>query len=313
MVIFIDELSDLMMAAPTEVEDSICRLAQMARAAGMHLVVATQRPSTNVITGVIKANIPSRIALSVSSAVDSRVIIDTSGAEKLLGNGDMLLLPIGESKTKRLQGCYISDTEVENVVDFIKENSHVSYNEDVIQQIDSLAAATESPKKKGSTLIEDSEESSGPSADIIKALEVLIPAGKASTTYLQNKLGWGYPKAARTMNELEECGYIAPKEGNKERRVLITLQQFYEMNASNDGIKAPVSTSITEETPAEIPSFEDNNYDEPVEEEQVYEEPVYDEPVYEEPEESFEDETPEEPEIIDEEDFFDEPDDLADC
>ncbi len=308
IVIFIDELSDLMMVAPTEVEDSICRLAQMARAAGMHLVVATQRPSSNVITGVIKANIPSRISLSVSSAIDSRVILDTSGAEKLLGNGDMLFMPIGESKAKRLQGCFISDAEVENVVDFIKQNSHVSYNEDVIQQIDSLAAATESPKKKGSTLIEDSEESSGPSADIIKALEVLIPAGKASTTYLQNKLGWGYPKAARTMNELEECGYIAPKEGNKERRVLITLQQFYEMNASNDGIKAPVSTSITEETPAEIPSFEDNNYDEPVEEEQVYEEPVYDEPVYEEPEESFEDETPEEPEIIDEEDFFDEPD-----
>ncbi|MBR4765783.1 MAG: DUF87 domain-containing protein, partial [Clostridia bacterium] len=243
VVIFIDELSDLMMVAPTEVEDSICRLAQMARAAGMHLVVATQRPSVNVITGVIKANIPSRIALSVSSQVDSRTILDSSGAEKLLGNGDMLFMPIGESKAKRLQGCFISDSEVERVVDYIKQNSQAEYNEDVIQQIDSIAAASEAGKKKGtSNIIETESENSGPSDDVIKALEALIKAGKASTTFLQNKLGWGYPKAARIMNELEEYGYIAPKEGNKERRVLITLQQLYEMSSSNEGIQAFVST-----------------------------------------------------------------------
>lgn len=243
VVIFIDELSDLMMVAPNEVEDSICRLAQMARAAGMHLVVATQRPSVNVITGVIKANIPSRIALSVSSQVDSRTILDSSGAEKLLGNGDMLFMPVGESKPKRLQGCFISDAEVESIVDYIKQNSQAEYNEDVIQQIDSIAAASEAGKKKGSSSYTEIEnDNNGPSDDVIKALEALIKAGKASTTFLQNKLGWGYPKAARIMNELEEYGYIAPKEGNKERRVLITLQQLYEMSSSNEGIQAFVST-----------------------------------------------------------------------
>ena len=260
VVIFIDELADLMMVAPTEVEDSICRLAQMARAAGMHLVIATQRPSTNVITGVIKANIPSRIALSVSSGIDSRVILDTSGAEKLLGNGDMLFMPVGESKAKRLQGCFISDSEVESVVEFIKQNSQAEYNDDVIQQIDSIAAASEDGKKKGSSItLETEDDGNGPSDDVIKALEALIKAGKASTTFLQNKLGWGYPKAARIMNELEECGYIAPKEGNKERRVLITLQQLYEMSSSNEGIHAPVDSSILEEEFEEIDGFESSD------------------------------------------------------
>ena len=257
VVIFIDELSDLMMVAPTEVEDSICRLAQMARAAGMHLVVATQRPSVNVITGVIKANIPSRIALSVSSQIDSRTILDTSGAEKLLGNGDMLFMPIGESKAKRLQGCFISDSEVESVVDFIKQNSQADYNDEVIKQIDSIAAASEAGKKKGTgaAVVED-DDNDGPSDDVIKALEALIKAGKASTTFLQNKLGWGYPKAARIMNELEECGYIAPKEGNKERRVLITLQQLYEMSSSNEGIHAPVETDLTDD---EFEEYDDSD------------------------------------------------------
>ena len=256
-VIFIDELSDLMMVAPTEVEDSICRLAQMVRAASMHLVVATQRPSVNVITGVIKANIPSRIALSVSSQIDSRTILDTSGAEKLLGNGDMLFMPIGESKAKRLQGCYISDSEVEAVVEFVKQNSQAEYNDEVIKQIDSLAAASEAGKKKGSASPAiDETGSDGPSEDVIKALETLIKAGKASTTFLQNKLGWGYPKAARIMNELEECGYIAPKEGNKERRVLITLQQLYEMNSSNEGIHAPIDTGIVEQKSDDFDGFD---------------------------------------------------------
>ena len=270
VVIFVDELSDLMMVAPTEVEDSICRLAQMARAAGMHLVVATQRPSVNVITGVIKANIPSRIALSVASQIDSRTILNTSGAEKLLGNGDMLFVPIGESRLKRLQGCFISEDEVEKVVGFIKRHSQAEYNDDVIQQIDNIAAASEAGKKKGTASFSDTEEENdGPSDDVIKALEALIKAGKASTTFLQNKLGWGYPKAARIMNELEECGYIAPKEGNKERRVLITLQQLYEMSSSNEGVHAPVSTDIIDysddDEPVEIPEDDEDSDDEDVE------------------------------------------------
>lgn len=139
IVIVIDELSDLMMAAPNEVEDAICRLAQMARAAGMHLLIATQRPSVDVITGIIKANIPSRIALSVSSQIDSRTILDMSGAEKLLGNGDMLFNPIGNSKPIRIQGCYLSDQEVEDVVDFIKRQSNCEYDENVIKDIESMA------------------------------------------------------------------------------------------------------------------------------------------------------------------------------
>lgn len=252
IVIFIDELSDLMMVAPNEVEDSICRLAQMARAAGMHLVVATQRPSVNVITGVIKANIPSRLALSVSSQVDSRTIIDASGAEKLLGNGDMLFMPIGSSKPQRLQGCFISDKEVEDVVTFIKNNCSAEYNDEVMREIDNLAAATENPKKKGASSSDDGDSSGKVDETILQALEVLIKAGKASTTFLQNKLGWGYPKAARVMNQLEEMGYIPPKEGNKERRVLITLEQFYEMSALGDGLPSsfePVGVHAADDVP----------------------------------------------------------------
>lgn len=262
VVIFIDELSDLMMVAPNEVEDSICRLAQMARAAGMHLVVATQRPSVNVITGVIKANIPSRIALSVSSQVDSRTILDASGAEKLLGNGDMLFAPIGVSKPQRLQGCFISDEEVENVVEFIKDNSAAEYNDDVMKEIESLAAATENPKKKGAA---DAEESSDNSLDasVVQALEAMIKAGKASTTFLQNKLGWGYPKAARVMGQIEEMGFIPPKEGNKERRVLITLQQLYELNASADGV-TPSGLSHCAEGSAPAEDAFDDDFDEDV-------------------------------------------------
>ncbi len=257
VVIFIDELSDLMMVAPNEVEDSICRLAQMARAAGMHLVVATQRPSVNVITGVIKANIPSRIALSVSSQVDSRTILDASGAEKLLGNGHMLFAPIGSSKPQRLQGCFVSDEEIDRVVSFIKENAQTEYNDEVIKAIDSIAAASENAKKKGSQS-EEEPDSNAMDDSLIKALEVLIKAGKASTTFLQNKLGWGYPKAARVMNELEEKGFIPPKDGNKERRVLITLQQFYEMQANSGNMSVSgYSSEGSEEDFNDYPEYDD--------------------------------------------------------
>lgn len=227
IVIFIDELSDLMMAAPNEVEDSICRLAQMARAAGMHLVIATQRPSVDVITGLIKANIPSRLALSVSSQVDSRTILDMTGAEKLLGNGDMLFNPVGIAKPIRIQGCFLSDEEVEDVVAFIKNQEKADYDEEVLKEIDRQAAVE---KKKGSSA---SLDSNGEESDemLPKAIEVVVESQAASTTLLQRRLRLGYARAARLVDELESRGIVGPYEGSKPRKVLITKQQWLEMNA----------------------------------------------------------------------------------
>ncbi len=234
IVIFIDELSDLMMAAPNEVEDSICRLAQMARAAGMHLVIATQRPSVDVITGIIKANIPSRISLSVSSQVDSRTIIDSVGAEKLLGNGDMLYYPVGIPKPIRVQGCYLSDKEVENVVAFIKNQEQSIYDDDVMKEIERQAANTGSKKKD--TSASSSDGGDGPADEMLpKAIEAVVEAQSASTTLLQRKLKLGYARAARIVDELEERGIIGPYEGAKPRKVLISKQQWYEMNALAQG------------------------------------------------------------------------------
>ena len=233
IVIFIDELSDLMMAAPNEVEDSICRLAQMARAAGMHLVIATQRPSVDVITGIIKANIPSRISLSVSSQVDSRTIIDSVGAEKLLGNGDMLYYPVGIPKPIRVQGCYLSDKEVENVVTFIKNQEQSVYDDDVMKEIDRQAASTGAKKKDVPT--SDGDEDSPADEMLPKAIEAVIEAQSASTTLLQRKLKLGYARAARIVDELETRGIIGPYEGAKPRKVLISKQQWYEMNALAQG------------------------------------------------------------------------------
>ncbi|MEE1284165.1 MAG: DNA translocase FtsK, partial [Acutalibacteraceae bacterium] len=232
IVILIDELSDLMMVAQNEVEDSICRLAQMARAAGMHLVIATQRPSVNVITGIIKANIPSRIALFVSSQVDSRTIIDTAGAEKLLGNGDMLFNPVGVSKPVRLQGCYVSDEEVERVVDFIKAQVECEYDNAVMEEIEKQAVAEK--KKEGYHVDADASPDSGADEETMKAIAVVVENQMASTTLLQRKLKIGYAKAARIMDELEEKGVIGPFEGSKPRKVLMTKQQFNEMRALND-------------------------------------------------------------------------------
>lgn len=230
IVIFIDELADLMMVAPNEVEDAICRLAQKARAAGMHLVVATQRPSTDIITGIIKANIPSRIALSVSSSVDSRIILDAQGAEKLIGNGDMLFNPIGASKPTRIQGCFISDEEVESVVDFIKHHSEAEYDEDIIDEINRQASIVGSSRKGG---VADSDDSDGEPKDEMfdNAVEVVVKAKMASTTLLQRKLKLGYARAARLMDQLEENGIIGPFEGSKPRQVLITEQQWLERQA----------------------------------------------------------------------------------
>lgn len=235
IVIFIDELSDLMMVSPKEVEDSICRLAQMARAAGIHLVIATQRPSVDVITGIIKANIPSRIALSVSSQVDSRTILDSIGAEKLLGNGDMLFNPVGSSKPTRVQGCFISDAEVERVVNHIKSQAQTTYNEETMHEIEAKAAAAENAKKK--TVDEDDESDWDPMLN--DAIEVVVNAGGASTTMLQKKLKLGYARASRVMDQLEEKGIVGPSEGAKPRQVLLTKQQWYEMQALADGAGAP--------------------------------------------------------------------------
>lgn len=228
VVIFIDELSDLMMVAPNEVEDSICRLAQMARAAGMHLVIATQRPSVDVITGIIKANIPSRIALYVSSQVDSRTIIDMAGAEKLLGYGDMLFDPVGISKPVRIQGCYVSEAEVEKVVNFIKNQvNKAEYDDNIMQEIEKNADNT---KKKG-TSMNNGNRDEGTDVMYNKAVEVVVEAQMASTTLLQRRLKLGYARAARIVDELEEKGIVGPFEGSKPRKVLITKQQWMEMNA----------------------------------------------------------------------------------
>ncbi len=227
IVIIIDELADLMMAAPGEVEDSIFRLAQMARAAGMYLVIATQRPSVDVITGVIKANIPSRIAFAVSSQVDSRTILDTAGAEKLLGRGDMLFNPVGASKPMRVQGCFVTDGEVERIVSFIKESMHkMTYDEKIIEEIERQAVAE---KKKG----KDSAKDGGGFCDedemLPSAIECVVETGQASTSLLQRRLKLGYARAARIMDMMEEKGIIGPFEGSKPRQVLISKERWIEM------------------------------------------------------------------------------------
>ena len=246
IVIVIDELSDLMSVAPSEVEGSITRLAQMARAAGMHLVVATQRPSVDVITGLIKANIPSRIALSVSSQVDSRTIIDAAGAEKLLGLGDMLFYPVGMSKPLRVQGCYLSDSEIEKVVDFVKTQEATAYDDDIQQEIEKQALSA-APKKSS----KDSEGASVSDADneiIMKAAELVIKTPeKASISSLQRSLSLGFAKAGRIMDALEAKGVVGPHAGSKPRKVLMTMAQWYEMNAMSPDMASDEDTGENED------------------------------------------------------------------
>lgn len=226
IVIIIDELADLMMAAPKEVEESICRLAQMARAAGMHLVIATQRPSVDIITGVIKANIPSRIAFAVSSQVDSRTILDSGGAEKLLGRGDMLFLPMGAAKPTRIQGCFVTDEEVESVIGFIKRGAEATYDEDVIDEIEKQAVSDNAQK----------EEKAGGDADVMlpQAIECVVESGMASTSLLQRRLKLGYARAARIVDQMEQRGIVGPYEGSKPRQVLISRQQWIEMTMNRE-------------------------------------------------------------------------------
>ena len=227
--IFIDELADLMMAAPKEVEDSICRLAQMARAAGMHLVIATQRPSVDVITGLIKANISSRIALTVSSQVDSRTILDAGGAEKLLGNGDMLYNPIGASKPIRVQGCFIDDDEIEALCDYIKKQGESEYDENIQKEIDEKAVKDKKSPFEG----EEEEENYDPLFE--KAAEVVIESGTASTSFLQRKLSVGYARGAKIIDQLQDYGVIGPSEGSKPRKVLMNMQMWLEKRAYDRG------------------------------------------------------------------------------
>ncbi len=227
--IFIDELADLMMAAPKEVEDSICRLAQMARAAGMHLVIATQRPSVDVITGLIKANISSRIALTVSSQVDSRTILDAGGAEKLLGNGDMLYSPIGANKPVRVQGCFIDDEEIEALCDYIKKQGESEYDENIQKEIEEKAVKDKKSPFEG----EDEEENYDPLFE--KAAEVVIESGTASTSFLQRKLSVGYARGAKIIDQLQDYGVIGPSEGSKPRKVLMNMQMWLEKRAYDSG------------------------------------------------------------------------------
>ncbi|MCX7710635.1 MAG: DNA translocase FtsK [Clostridia bacterium] len=217
VVIIIDELADLMMVAPNEVEDCICRLAQMARAAGMHLVIATQRPSVDVITGVIKANVPSRISFAVSSQIDSRTILDMAGAEKLLGRGDMLFNPLGISKPVRVQGGLITDKEVESIVSFIKANCECQYDDDVLEKIDRSSEAAQADPENDDELLP-------------QVVNMVIEQGQASTSLIQRKFKLGYSRAARIVDQLEANGIVGPFEGSKPRKVLITKQQWLEMN-----------------------------------------------------------------------------------
>lgn len=228
IVIFIDELADLMMASPKDVEDSIVRLAQMARAAGMHLVIATQRPTVNVVTGLIKANIPSRIALMVASQTDSRVILDVSGAEKLLGNGDMLYMPVGLPKPVRVQGCFVSDKEVERVVEFIKQAFQAEYDELVMEEVErqtEMVASAQDSKSSGNS---DSGDIDTSDERLEEAIDFVVESGTCSTSSLQRRLKLGYGRAARLVDIMEEMGIVGPLEGSKPRQVLMTKQEWAE-------------------------------------------------------------------------------------
>lgn len=262
VVICIDELADLMMAAPKEVEDSICRLAQMARAAGMHLVIATQRPSVDVITGLIKANISSRIALTVSSQIDSRTILDTGGAEKLLGRGDMLYSPIGSSKPQRVQGCFISDEEVEELCDFIKNQGESQYSEEIQKEIEQKAVQE---KGSNSPFTDNGDSSSNLDPLFDKAVDVVLDNGRASTSFLQRKLSVGYSRGSKIMDELEEMGIIGPQDGAKPREIRINKQQWIQMQA-----QGPAPEFTAENT--EQMSFDADGSDAEVIDNQEYEE-----------------------------------------
>lgn len=225
IVIIVDELADLMMVAAKDVEESICRLAQKARAAGMHLVIATQRPSVDVITGLIKANVPSRIAFAVSSQVDSRTILDSVGAEKLLGKGDMLFFPAGAAKPSRVQGAFVSDDEVEKIVDFVKQNGTATYSEDILETI-------ENSQKTDKEIAMEKEEEDETDPFLMDAIQTVVETGQASTSFIQRKFKVGYARAGRIIDQMEERGVISGYQGSKPREVLMTLERLNELKMS---------------------------------------------------------------------------------
>ena len=230
VVVIIDELADLMLVAAKEVEESICRIAQMGRAAGIHLIIATQRPSADVITGLMKANIPSRIAFAVASAMESRIILDTQGAEKLVGKGDMLYSPIGSGKPKRVQGCFVSDPEVEAVATYVKENFVTNYDQQIMEEIERKAIQTGN-KTAASDPEPNAEELAGDEM-LPAAVDVILETGQASVSMLQRRLKLGYARAARIVDEMEEKGIVGPFQGSKPREILITKEQWAAMQSN---------------------------------------------------------------------------------
>ncbi len=252
VVVIIDELADLMLVAAKEVEESICRIAQMGRAAGIHLVIATQRPSADVITGLMKANIPSRIAFSVASAMESRIILDTQGAEKLVGRGDMLFSPIGMGKPVRVQGCYVSDEEVEAVANYVKDNYMSSYDADIMEDIDRRATQTGNNGKASAEPEPNSEELDGDEM-LTAAVDVFMETGQASVSMLQRRLKLGYARAARIVDEMQEKGIVGPFQGSKPRTILVTKEQWEAMKA---GQPAQMNMDeLTEEDPSDEDPF----------------------------------------------------------
>jgi S-DNA-T family DNA segregation ATPase FtsK/SpoIIIE len=238
VVVVIDELADLMLVAAKEVEESICRVAQMGRAAGMHLVIATQRPSADVITGLMKANIPSRIAFAVASSLESRIILDTTGAEKLVGKGDMLYFPLGAGKPLRVQGCFITPEEIERVVSFVKETGEADYSDEVIQKIEE----TMQEKEKGGKSAPAADAAGNDADELLPAaIEVVLETGQASVSMLQRRLKLGYSRAARLVDQMEERGIVGPFEGSKPRQLLISRQEWQEMQmgAASGGEELP--------------------------------------------------------------------------
>ena len=238
VVVLIDELADLMLVAAKEVEESICRVAQMGRASGMHLVIATQRPSADVITGLMKANIPSRIAFAVASAMESRIILDTMGAEKLVGRGDMLFAPLGSGKPQRVQGCFISDEEVARVVEFVKKAGTANYSDEVMHEIEQHAAEKEKNAKGVGGSAPDAVDD-GFDEMLSAAIEVVVETGQASVSMLQRRLKLGYARAARLVDQMEEKGVVGPFEGSKPRQLLITKEQWQEMQYRQNMTVAP--------------------------------------------------------------------------
>ncbi len=251
VVVIIDELADLMLVAAKEVEESICRIAQMGRAAGIHLIIATQRPSADVITGLMKANIPSRIAFAVASAMESRIILDTPGAEKLVGRGDMLFAPIGAGKPLRVQGCFVSDEEVEAVASYVKSNFVTNYDQTVMEEIERKAAQTGNAKAAATAADPEPNAAEMDGDEMLPAaVDVILETGQASVSMLQRRLKLGYARAARIVDEMEEKGIVGPFQGSKPRTILVTKEQWEQMKS---GQPAQMDFDDLEEEDDEIP------------------------------------------------------------